>query len=68
MTAVQYAFEGNTSFYSLSKPVDIKTDMNGGIKAKKNKYSNRYYLIREADPDLIADYLNDILRKSPGKR
>ena len=68
LTAVQYAFEGNTSFYSLSKPVDIKTDMNGGIKAKKNKYSNRYYLIREADPDLIADYLNDILRKSPGKR
>ena len=68
LTAVQYAFEGNTSFYALSKPVDIKADMNGAIKAKKNKYSNRYYIIREADDELITDYLNDILRMPPRKR
>ncbi len=68
LTAVQYAFEGNTSFYSLSKPVNIKTDMNGNVKTKKNRYSNRYYIKKETDGDMIADYLNDILRKPPVKK
>lgn len=63
LTAVQFAFEGETSFYKLSSPVEIKVNSSGEIKTKKNRYSNRYYIIRTADNNLTADYLNDLLEK-----
>lgn len=65
LTAVQYAFEGGSDYYSLSKPVEITADMNGRITSKKNKNSNRYYLIKKAKDGAIEDYLNEILIKKP---
>lgn len=62
LTAVQYAFEGNGDFYSLSKPVKITVDNNGKTTAVKDKYSNRYYINQKAKNEEIASYLNDILR------
>lgn len=61
LTAVQYAFEGEGEFYSLSKPVKITVDEKGVITTERDKYSKRYYLIREAEPETIAEYLNGIL-------
>lgn len=61
LTAVQYAFEGNGNFYSLSKPVKITVADDGTTSAVKDKYSNRYYIIQEAKNEEIADYLNGIL-------
>ncbi|MBQ2841515.1 MAG: nucleoside hydrolase [Clostridia bacterium] len=63
LTAVQYAFEGNGSFYTLSKPVKITVGSDGTISAVKDKYSNRYYIIQKAKNSKIAAYLNGILRK-----
>lgn len=61
LTAVQYAFEGNGEFYSLSKPVKITVSDDGTISAEKNKYSNRYYIIQKAKNNEIAACLNSIL-------
>lgn len=63
LTAVQYAFEGKGSFYTLSKPVKITVGSDGTISAVKDKYSNRYYIIQKAKNSEIAAYLNGILRK-----
>lgn len=68
LTAVQYAFEGNGEFYALSKPQDIKVDINGNMKTEKNKFSNRYFIIRKADPESIADYYNSLLTKKPAEK
>ncbi len=64
LTAVQYAFEGEGGFYSLSKPVNITVDDDGNISASADKYSKRYYLIRKAESERIAEYLNGILECS----
>ena len=61
LTAVQYAFEGNGEFYSLSKPMKITVDKNGAVSATRDKYSKRYYIIKKADDERIAEYLNAIL-------
>lgn len=61
LTAVQYAFEGNSDYYSLSKPVKITVADDGSISAEKDKYSNRYYIVRKAKNAEIAAYLNEIL-------
>lgn len=61
LTAVQYAFEGNGEFYSLSKPVRITVADDGTTSAVKDKYSNRYYIIQKARNGEIAAYLNGIL-------
>lgn len=63
LTAVQYAFEGNGAFYSLSKPVKITVESDGTTSAVRDKYSNRYYIIQKAKNNKIAAYLNDILSK-----
>ena len=65
LTAVQYAFEGNSDFYGLSKPVKITVDMNGEMAAEKDKFSNRYHILRKADPGAIAEYLNKMLTEIP---
>ena len=65
LTAVQYAFEGNSDFYGLSKPVKITVDMNGEMAAEKDKFSNRYHILRKADPGAIAEYLNRMLTEIP---
>ena len=65
LTAVQYAFEGNSTFYSLSKPVEITADMNGRITSKKNKNQNRYYITKTAKDGEIEEYLNDMLLRKP---
>ena len=65
LTAVQYAFEGNGTFYALSKPVDITVDSKGKISTSKNKHSNRYYLIKQEENEIIAKELNELLRKEP---
>ncbi len=65
LTAVQYAFEGNSTFYSLSKPVEITADMNGRITSKKNKNQNRYYITKAAKDGEIEEYLNDMLLRKP---
>jgi inosine-uridine nucleoside N-ribohydrolase len=64
LTAVQYAFEGNGAFYSLSAPVKITVSDDGVTTAVKDKYSNRYYMIQKAKNAVIADYLNGILSES----
>ena len=61
LTAVQYAFEGEGDFYSLSKPVKITVSDDGTITAEKDKYSNRYYLMKKAKNSETAAYLNSIL-------
>ncbi|MBQ3007420.1 MAG: nucleoside hydrolase [Clostridia bacterium] len=61
LTAVQYAFEGNSDYYSLSKPVKITVSDDGTVTAEKDKYSNRYYIIQKAKNSEIAAYLNTIL-------
>ncbi|MCR5522265.1 MAG: nucleoside hydrolase [Clostridia bacterium] len=61
LTAVQYAFEGNGKFYSLSKPVKIEIDMDGTLKSKKDKFSNRYYIIRNGSAEELSAYLNELL-------
>ncbi len=61
LTAVHYAFEGEGDFYSLSKPVQITVEENGHISSAPNKYSKRYYLIRKAENEQIAEYLNAII-------
>ncbi len=61
LTAVQYAFEGNGKYYSLSKPVRITVSDDGTTSAVKDKYSNRYYIVQKAKNAEIADYLNGIL-------
>lgn len=61
LTAVQYAFEGNGEFYSLSKPMKITVDKNGAVSATRDKYSKRYYIIKKAEDERIAEYLNAIL-------
>ena len=62
LTAVQYAIEGNGEFYSLSKPTDVKISANGEMKTEKNKYSRRYFIIQKAENEIIAEYLNNIIR------
>ena len=61
LTAVQYAFEGDGNFYSLSKPVKITVADDGTTSAVKDKYSNRYYIIQKSADGVIAEYLNGIL-------
>ena len=61
LTAVHYAFEGEGEYYSLSKSSEITVDDNGCISACANKYSKRYYLIRKAKSEAIAEYLNGFL-------
>ncbi len=61
LTAVQYAFEGNSSFYSLSKPMSVSVDINGEFSTAKDKFSNKRFIIKEADDEEIADYLNALL-------
>ena len=61
LTAVQYAFEGNSDYYSLSKSMKITVSDDGSVTAEKDKYSNRYYIIQEAKNNEIAAYLNAIL-------
>lgn len=63
--AVQYAFEGNGDYYALSKPMAVTVDMNGNMTAKKDKYANNYFIIRKADEDTIAEYLNHMLSSEP---
>ena len=63
LTAVQYAFEGNGDFYALSKPVDVTVDMNGEMSTKKNKYSHIHFILKKADDEDIASYLNEMLRR-----
>lgn len=65
LTAVHYAFEGEGEFYSLSKPVKITVDESGKTAAVKDKYSKRYYIIKKAENEKIAEYLNGILDSSP---
>lgn len=65
LTAVHYAFEGEGEFYSLSKAVKITVDDDGGIKAEKDKYSKRYYLIKKAENKKLEEYLNGFLEKQP---
>ena len=67
LTAVQYAFEGNGEFYSLSKPVKITVADDGTTSAVKDKYSNRYYIIKKAKNPAIAAYLNAILNDVDNK-
>ena len=64
LTAVQYAFEGNGEFYALSKPFDVTVDMNGEMSTKKNKYSHIHFILKKAEDEDIAAYLNGMLRKS----
>lgn len=64
LTAVQYAFEGDGKYYSLSKPVKITVAEDGTTSAVKDKYSNRYYIIQKAKNAEIADYLNGILAEN----
>lgn len=61
LTTVQYAFEGNDSFYSLSKPMKVTIDINGKMKTEKDKYSKRYFVIQKAENEEIANYLNSFL-------
>lgn len=61
LTAVQYAFEGNGEFYSLSKPMKITVSDDGATSAVKDKYSNRYYIVQKEKNAGIADYLNSML-------
>ena len=68
LTAVQYAFEGNGSFYELSKPMDVRVDAEGKMITKKDKFSQRYFIIKKAADGDIADYLNLLLATSPVKR
>ena len=68
LTAVQYAFEGNGSFYDLSKPMDVRVDAEGKMITKKDKFSQRYFIIKKAADGDIADYLNLLLATSPVKR
>lgn len=63
LTAVQYAFEGNGNFYSLSKPMKITVSDDGVTSAVKDKYSNRYYIVQKAKNAEIAEHLNSIIRK-----
>ncbi|MBQ8762863.1 MAG: nucleoside hydrolase [Clostridia bacterium] len=63
LTAVHYAFEGEGEYYSLSKPVKITVEENGHVSVSANKYSKRYYLIRKAEGDKTAEYLNGILER-----
>ena len=61
LTAVHYAFEGEGEWYSLSKAVNITVEENGNISAVTDKYSKRYYLIKKAEKEVIAAYLNSFL-------
>lgn len=65
LTAVHYAFEGDGEFYSLSKPVKVTVDENGSVSTEKDKYSKRFYLIKKAKNEEIAEYLNSILENPP---
>ena len=38
------------------------------MKTEKNKFSNRYFIIRKADPENIADYYNSLLTKKPAEK
>ncbi len=67
LSAVQYAFEGNGEFYSLSKPVKITVSDDGTTSAVKDKYSNRYYIIKNAKNSVIEAYLNGILNDVDNK-
>ena len=61
LTAVHYAFEGEGEYYSLSKSMKITVNDDCYISASADKYSKRYYLIRKAENEKIAGYLNGIV-------
>jgi inosine-uridine nucleoside N-ribohydrolase len=61
LTAVQYAFEGNGELYSLSKPMNVTVDMSGEFTAKKDKYSNKRFIIKKGENEDIAAYLGGLL-------
>lgn len=61
LTAVQYAFEGNGEFYSLSKPYSVTVDMDGTTVFKKDKYGNKYRIIKEVDDETLGNYLSGLL-------
>lgn len=62
LTAVHYAFEGEGEYYSLSRPMKITVGDDGYISACADKYSKHYYLVRKAENEKIAGYLNGILQ------
>ncbi len=62
LTAVQYAFEGNGEYYGLSKPLSVAVDIDGNTVFKKDKYSNRYCMIKVAEDEVIAAHLNKMLK------
>ena len=61
LTTVQYAFEGNGEFYSLTKPMKVTVDNNGKMFSQKDKYGKHYFIIQKAENDEIAEYLNSKL-------
>ncbi len=62
LITVQYAFEGNSEFYALSKPMSVSVDMNGEMTVKKDRNASNYFIIKKADNENIEEYLNNILR------
>lgn len=65
LTAIQYAFEGEGTFYQISKPVNISVSTDGSIKSVKDKNSNRYYIIKQGTDSELEKELNELLRKEP---
>lgn len=64
LTAVHYAFEGEGEYYSLSKAMEITVDDDGYNFTSADKYSKRYYLMRKAENEKIAEYLNSFLESA----
>ena len=63
LTAVQYAFEGGGEYYALSKPMSVSVDMSGEFTAKKDKYSQKHFIIKKGGDEDIAAYLNEMLTR-----
>ena len=61
LTAVQYAFEGNSNFFETSKSVEIEISDSGKLKSEREKYSRKYFIIKKAPDAEIAGYLNRII-------
>lgn len=65
LIAVQYAFEGNSTFYTLTEPLDLKITMDGSNEFKKNKFGKFYCMVKKASDEDIAAYLNAMLIEEP---
>ncbi len=61
LTAVQYAVEGNSKFYKLTKPQKVTVDETGANICAEDKHGDRYFIVKRKSDKKIAAYLNKML-------